>query len=266
MTAPMLSALPTLTRIYLTVLSLLLGLVMGSALNCLAYRLARGQKWSGGRSVCPSCGHTLGAADLVPLFSWIFLGGKCRYCGKKISVRYPLTELTLGLVFVCLLLRFGLCADTAVYMVLCACLFCLSLVDLEVQLIPDRFLLIPAVLRIVQLVWEGGLAGLWHGLWPALALGGFMLALVLLMEKVLKKEAMGGGDLKLLAMLGLYFSFPCCLLLVFLACVFGLGLAALTVRMKKGTAFPFGPAISIAAFCTLLFGSPLTAWYLGLFR
>lgn len=266
MTALPLAAFPTAMRIYLIALSLLLGLVMGSALNCLAYRLARGQKWSGGRSVCPSCGHTLGVPDLVPLFSWIFLGGKCRYCGKKISVRYPLTELTLGAVFACLLLRFGLSVDTLVFMVLCACLFCLSLVDLDVQLIPDRFLLIPALLRIAQLLWQGGFAGLWQGLWPALALGAFMLALVLLMEKVLKKEAMGGGDIKLLAMLGLYFSFPCCLLLLFLACIFGLGLAALTVRMQKSTAFPFGPAISAAAFCTLLFGSPLTSWYLGLFR
>ena len=77
-----------LTGVYLLTLAVLLGLVMGSALNCLAWRMAQGEKWSGGRSRCPQCGHELNALDLVPLFSYLFLRGRCRYCGEKISPRY----------------------------------------------------------------------------------------------------------------------------------------------------------------------------------
>ena len=260
-----LSVLPASVRVYLLVLTLALGLVMGSALNCLAFRIARGQKWSSGRSACPACGHTLGVPDLIPLFSWLFLRGRCRYCGAPISPRYPLSELCLALCFTAVVLRFGLSVQTLTALVLCACLFCLSLVDLEVQLIPDRFLLIPAAVRLAQLLWEGGLRGLLRGVWPALALGGGILLLVLLMDRLLHKESMGGGDIKLFAMLGLWFSFSCCLLLLVLSCFFGIAFAAVTARMKRGIPFAFGPAISASALAVLLVGEPVVAWYLGLF-
>ena len=92
----MFSYLDTFTKIYLIAVCALFGLVMGSALNCLAYRIAHKEKWSGGRSRCPDCGHTLKAADLIPLFSYLFLKGRCRYCGKKISPRYPIAEALLA--------------------------------------------------------------------------------------------------------------------------------------------------------------------------
>ena len=258
-----LQQLPTPTRVYLLCLAAFLGLVMGSSLNCLAWRLAHGEKWSGGRSACPACGHTLGVGDLVPLFSWLALRGRCRYCHAPISVRYPLTELLFGLCTVSLLLHFGLAWDTLVYAVLYGCLLCLSLVDLDVQIIPDRFLLIPAVLRLVQLAVQGGLSAVLSALWPAAVLGGAVLLLSLVLDKVLHRESMGGGDIKLLAMLGLFFSFPCCLLLVLLACL--LGLLSAVLLAGKDTAFPFGPAISVAAWMTLLIGGPVVSWYLGLF-
>ena len=259
------SVLPLGTRIYLTVIAAVLGLVMGSALNCLAFRIARNEPWARGRSACPACGHVLGPLELVPLFSWLFLKGRCRHCAAPISVRYPITEAVCGLLFAAMLLRFGLTIQTLSALVLCACLFCLSLVDLEVQLIPDRFVLIPAVVRLAQLLFEGGWRGLLRGVLPALAMGAALLLIVLLLEKLLKKEAMGGGDIKLFAMLGLWFSFPECLFLLLAACVFGLVLALVLVRAKRGAAFAFGPAISAAAVVTLLWGSAAVGWYLSLF-
>ena len=261
----MLAYLSVSVRVYLGTVCFLFGLVMGSALNCLSYRIAHEQKWSGGRSACPACGHTLGFFDLIPLFSWLFLRGKCRYCKAPVSVRYPLTELCLAVCYTALLFRFDLSLQFLSCIILCSCLFCLSLVDLDDQWIPDRFLLIPAVVRIAQFLYEGGFAGLGSALLPALALGGGVLILSLVMDKVLHKESMGGGDIKLLAVLGLYFRFPCCLLLLVLSCVIGLVLAFITIRAEKSTPFPFGPAISIAAFLTLLFGEPLVQWYMGLF-
>ena len=262
----MLQFLPISIKIYLSVLTALLGLVMGSALNCLSLRLAAGKKWSGKeRSVCAVCGHTLGTLDLIPLVSWLCLRGKCRYCGEKISPRYPLTEALLAFVYVSLLWRFDLSIHTVCVAVLCSCLFCLSLVDLETQIIPDRFLVIPAVVRIIELLFEGGISALLGGIWPGLVIGGGVLVLSLIMDKVLGKDTMGGGDIKLLAVLGMFLSFPECLLMVVFACVIGIVMASVLMKLDSETAFPFGPALSIAAWLTLLFGNGIIGWYLGLF-
>ena len=251
--------------IFYSLLFSLLGLVLGSGLNCLSYRLARHQDWVHGTSVCPACGARLTAIDLVPLFSWLFLRGKCRHCGAKISVRYPLTELLSGLAFLAIYLKYDLTLSAAAALVLYCCLLCLSLVDLDIQEIPNIFLLIPALARVAQLLIEGGLAGLWYGLWHSLLLGGGMLLLVLLLEKLLKKEAMGGGDLKLIFVLGLFFTVPEFILMLFLACLFGLLLAVLINGRNLGLTFAFGPALSLSAMLTLLYSAPLINWYLSLF-
>ena len=262
--------LPTFAKIYLYVIAGILGLVMGSALNCLSYRIAHNQKWSGGRSACPSCGHTLATKDLIPLFSWLFLKGKCRYCGEKVSPRYPITEALLALVYISLLWKYGLNPNLATTMILCSCLFCLSLVDLETQIIPDRFLLIPAIVRIIQLFIENSLTGFLFSLIPAVALGGSVLVISLIMDKILKKDTMGGGDIKLLAVLGLFLSqYPLCipegLLLLFIACIVGIVMGSVMMKVDSETPFPFGPALAVAAWFTLLFGAPLANWYTSLF-
>ena len=258
----MFAFLPVWTKIYICTVAFLLGAVLGSGLNCLAYRLARGQKWSGGRSACPHCGETLHAADLIPVMSYLLLKGKCRYCGAKLSKRYVLAEGLLGLCYVTLVLRFGLSFDTLSAMVLCGCLLALSLVDLEIQIIPDRLLVIPAVVRLIQLAVEGRLVS---GLIPALIFGGGLLLLSLVMDKVLKRDSMGGGDIKLMGMLGLYFSVAECLLLLIVACVAGIAVARSTANEEEGGAFPFGPALAVAAYVTLLAGERTIGWYLSLF-
>lgn len=260
-----LSVLPLYARIYISVLVFILGITAGSALNCLAWRISRGQKWSGGRSVCPHCGHVLSVRDLVPLFSWLLLKGKCRYCGAKISARYPISELILGVCFAALLWRFELTLQFAVCIVLVSCLFTLSLVDIETLTIPNRFVIIPAVARIAQLLFEGGLSSLWYGTYHSLILGGAVLVLSLVMDRILHKESMGGGDIKLLFMLGLFFDLPCSLLLLLTACIVGIAFAAVFMKLERDTPFPFGPSISIAAFLTLLFGQSVSAWYISLF-
>lgn len=246
-------------------LGVVLGLVMGSAVNCLAMRMAAGQKWSSGRSRCPVCGHELAAGELIPLVSWLVQRGQCRHCGAAISKRYPLTEAGMAVLYAGVLVRFGLSWDTLSALVLVTCLMALSLVDLDTQEIPHVFLIVPAVLRLVQLVWECGFtAALWSHVWPALALGGAVLVLSLVMDKVLGRESMGGGDIKLLFLLGLFMDFPCCILLVIVACIVGLTLAVM-MGAHKGVAFPFGPAIAAAAWLVLMIGEPVTTWYLGLF-
>lgn len=256
--------LTPLIAIYCILLVAIMGLVMGSALNCLSWRIANHKKWSKGRSCCVSCGHELTRKELIPVISWLCQKGKCRHCGAPISIRYPITEAILCVTYVCVLLRFDLSIETLLCLILCSCLFCLSLVDMDTMEIPNRFLVIPAITRIVYALFMGGLSEAWYCVWHALILGGGILVLALIMDKIFKKESMGGGDIKLLAMLGLYFNLPECFLLLIFACIFGI-ILAMTLGVKKGIAFPFGPAISVAAFVVLMIGAPITQWYLGLF-
>lgn len=130
--------------LYCAILAFIFGAVFGSFLNCASWRIAHGESFLHGRSHCTVCGHILSAPDLVPIFSWLFLGGKCRYCKAKISARYMLTELFFAVVSVASLLRWDLSVEYLRNMVFACCLFCLSLVDLESFEIPNGCLIISA--------------------------------------------------------------------------------------------------------------------------
>ena len=262
----MLDFLPTHIVVYLTILFAILGLVMGSALNCLALRLAAGKKWSGSeRSECPPCHHVLTPLELIPLLSWLIQKGKCRHCGAKVSKRYPITEAVLAAAYAALLLKYGLTASLVSPLVFVSCLFTLSLVDLDTQIIPDRFILIPLIARCAELLLTAGLRGLLSGILPGIIIAGSVLILSLIMDKVLKKDTMGGGDIKLLFLIGNFLSLPACLLMVMLACVVGIFMASLLMKLKPDTPFPFGPALSLAAIITMFVGDPILNWYVGLF-
>jgi leader peptidase (prepilin peptidase)/N-methyltransferase len=133
----MLYETPFLT-VYIISLTAITGLVAGSFINCAAMRAVRREPIAHGRSHCPACGHTLAARDLVPLFSWLFLKGKCRYCGAPVSRRYPASELLTAAVFVSALLKWDVSLRAAEMLVLGAILLYLSLVDAEASLIPNR--------------------------------------------------------------------------------------------------------------------------------
>ena len=252
--------------LYCGVMAVILGAVFGSFLNCAAWRIAHGESFMRGHSRCPRCGHELGVRDLVPVFSWVFQRGRCRYCGEKISARYPLTELAFALLTLLCLLRFDLSVLCLRNWIFLCCLFCLSLVDLEAYIIPDGCLLIAAGAYIAALPFLGtGFGEILRAVLAGIAFGGGLLLLSLVMEKVLKRESLGGGDVKLFAVVGLYLGFVGTLLCVMLACVLGLVFAAVRNRGGgKGRAIPFGPSISLAAALTLLYGGGAIQWYLGL--
>ncbi len=260
-----LGALPTGLRIYCIVLAVCLGAAMGSFLHCAAWRIARRESFLKGRSRCPSCGRELGFVDLIPLLSWLFLRGRCRRCKAKIPVRYFLAELFFAALTVACLLRFDLTVGCLRAWGFFCCLFLLSMVDAEIREIPDGALL------AAVLIWIGTLPFLWNGWADALlhlaagvAYGALLLLLSLAMDRLLKKETLGGGDVKLLAVIGLYLGFLPTLFALILACFIGLGQAVASGRVH-GKAFPFGPALSAAAALMLFFGAALSDWYLGLF-
>ena len=250
-------------ELWIIILAAVYGAVAGSFLNCAAWRTARGESFISGHSRCTACGHELGAPDLVPVLSWLFLRGRCRFCGEKISARYPLTELFWAAVTVLCLEKFGLTALFARNYIFLCCLFVLSLVDQETMLIPDECHLIAAGTWLISLPFTGGgSAYLFTHAAAGLLFGGGLLGISLVLDRVLGKESLGGGDIKLAAVTGLYLGFAGTLFALILACI--LGLLFFGFRKGRGEAFPFGSSIAAAAGLMLLFGGPLVSWYLSL--
>ena len=248
--------------IFCVVLAAVFGAVMGSFLNCAAWRISHGESFVKGRSHCPSCGHSLGAAELVPVFSWLFQKGKCKWCGEKVPIRYPLTELCFALVTVLCLLRFGLTVLCLRNYIFLCCLFVLTLTDLDCMEIPDGCHIVSAAAWLLALPstfvsWvDTGL----HIL-AGVAFGGGLLLISLIMDQLLGRDSMGGGDIKLFAVVGLYLGFAGTLFALLLACLLGLGFAFLR-RNSDGERkpFPFGPSIALSAAVMLLYGEPLVTW------
>ena len=255
--------------VYFCCISVILGAALGSFLNCAAWRIVHGESVLHGRSHCPTCGHSLSAADLFPVLSWCFLRGKCRYCGARVSVRYPLTELFFALVTLACLLKGDLNLITLRNWLFFCCLFCLSLVDLESYIIPNSCLLISALVWVAALPFSG-MSGREIGMHilAGIVIGGLILLLSLVMDRILHRESMGGGDIKLFAVVGLYLGFAASLFCVILACIIGL-LFALVRRLLPGTRdtqIPFGPSIAASTALVLLFGGPVIEWYMQLLK
>lgn len=248
---------------YVLILSALTGAAMGSFLHCLAGRTVH-EESMGGRSHCAACGHTLSMRDLIPVVSFLALRGKCRYCGEKMSKGYLYAELLSAAVFVSALLRFGISLLMLQMLLLSCVLLAISFADLMDFIIPDAFILSGIVIRMTFILLSGNI---WPTLLSALV-GGLsisvpVLLLVLLMDKVLKKESMGGGDIKLLFMAGLYFDWKINLMAILFACVAGILFAY--VSGKKKQPIPFGPSIAAGVWIAALAGEPLLNWYLSLF-
>ena len=256
----------TYTLVFFITVSAVLGAVMGSFLNCAAWRIVHKESFLKGRSKCPECGHTLGIPDLIPVFSFIFLRGKCRFCKKKISPRYLITELIMAALFAGCALRFDLTPILAVNLVFICCLFTLTLTDLDTYIIPNGTLIVAAAAWLIYLPFSGlGWADIGFRFLASAAFGGGILLLSLIMDKVLKKESLGGGDVKLFFVMGLYLGLVPSLFAVMLACVLGL-LFVLISRRRKGEHFPFGPAISAATVVMLFCGDFLSNLYLSFFK
>ena len=248
--------------VFCVVVAACLGAVLGSFLNCAAFRIVRGESFTKGHSRCPACGHDLGASELIPVFSWLLQKGRCKHCGERISPRYPLTELAFALISVLCLLRFDLTVLCLRNYVFLGCLFLLTLTDLEAMLIPDGCHIAAALAWLAALPFlHMGRGAILAALLSAVGFGGGLLLISMAMDKLLGRDTLGGGDIKLLAVVGLYLGPIASLFALVLACILGLAIHALTSREGAGHAFPFGPSIALASALMLLYGQPLVRWY-----
>lgn len=278
-----------LIMLYILILAFLFGAVFGSYIDCVAWRLVHHERVARGRSHCDVCGHALGAGDLIPIISYLRSGGRCRYCGAKFSAESTWVELALGLAFAAIVYKFDVSFVALRYLGLLVILMGLSLVDQKTCIIPDRFhvagilwwlLTLPLIactqgrgltealsitgarlpLANAPGLQDGLLTDLRWGLISAFGVGLLMLLISLVFDKLTGKESLGGGDIKLLFMTGLYMRPGVTLFSLILSCFVGLFIA---LGLKKDK-IPFGPSISIAVFLSILFGSEFVAWYTGL--
>lgn len=237
------------------------GLLIGSFLNVCIYRMPKNESIVFPASHCTACGKNIHWYDNIPVISYLVLMGKCRFCKEKIRLRYPVVETLTALLLTALFLRFGIMPKFFVYSIMTCGLIVATFIDFEIQEIPDEIslgglvlgpllvLAFPSILdsaaRFHALL--GSLAG-------AIAGGGSIFCLGVVGKLVFKKEAMGGGDVKLMAMVGSIIGFKLVLLSFFIAPFLGAPLGVF-LKIKKGAdTIPYGPFLSAAAIISIFFG------------
>ena len=232
------------------------GAAIGSFLNVCIFRLPAETSIVKPSSRCPHCHHSLRYYDNIPLISFMILRGKCRDCGGKISWRYPLVELITALLALLLFLKFGLTLTFLTNFVFTAVLIVITFIDLDHQIIPDIITLpgIPifflAAIFLVKIPWLDSLFGLLIG-------GGVLFMIAFVYEFISKREGMGGGDIKLLAMIGVFLGFKSLMFILLFSSFSGaiVGITAMIIKKQDMKyAVPFGPFLSAAAVAYLFWG------------
>ena len=246
------------------------GAVIGSFLNVCIYRIPRNESIAFSRSRCVHCKKTIAWYDNVPFLSYMFLRGKCRSCKGKISPRYFIVELISVLALLTLFVYFGFSAKFWVYSLLSFVLIAITFIDFEFQIIPDRFsvgglffgILISVLVPSLHfaLTWKTSIINSLLGAFVGAAL---MYLTGFLGSLAFKKESMGGGDVKLMAMLGAFLGWKMAVLIFFLAPFFGSPAGIYLKFRKKQDIIPYGPYIAMASFVAMIWGHDILKWIIG---
>ena len=255
------------------VLAFLVGLAAGSFGNVLIHRVPRRESIVKPGSHCPVCGHPLSWYENIPLLSWLLQRGKCRHCAVTISLRYPLVELATGLLFLLFAMLLPGWREFLFYLPLLVLVLPLTLIDYDHLLLPNRL--------VYPLLIAGLLLNGWNGLlppaqqilqptWSGLAGGAFAWAVFYIIaafsQKLLGKVGLGGGDIKLVGVLGLYAGLIGIMVGILLASLLGTlwqGTLILTRRRERSRYFPFGPYLLLGTLLAVLWGERLIGWYLS---
>jgi leader peptidase (prepilin peptidase)/N-methyltransferase len=244
------------------------GLVIGSFLNVCIHRLPAGRSVVHPRSSCPGCGHLIRGYDNIPVLSYLILRGQCRDCGTRISPRYPLVELLSGGFAAMTAARFGAGWEGLIMFALVASFLVITFIDLDHRIIPDVISLPGIGLGLAASFLPGMLTPV-DSLIGLLAGGGSLFLVAWGYELITHREGMGGGDIKLLAMIGAFMGWKGVFFTIFVASLTGtLAGVALMLRRHGGMklAVPFGPFLAIGAIAYLFIGPETFAWYLRAMR
>ena len=243
------------------VILVLYGIIIGSFLNVCIYRLPKKENIVTTRSHCMHCGYQLRWYDLIPLFSWLALGGKCRSCKTNISVQYPVIEALNGVLYLIIFWRCGVCVETLLYCLMASALLALSVIDFRTFEIPVGFNIFIAGLGLVRVLTD-------LPNWKEYAVGVFVISVPLYMIYIITKgRGIGGGDIKLMAASGLLLGWQCNILAFIMGCIIGSAVHLLRMRLTKANhVLAMGPYLSIGIYICALWGTQMLEWYLSLYR
>ena len=248
-----------LPTIFLYIVIFLYGIVIGSFLNVLIYRIPKKENIVTTRSHCMHCGYQLRWYDLVPLFSYLALGGRCRKCKAHISVQYPVIEALNGVLYLLVFWKFGMSVDSLVYCLLFSALLALSVIDFRTYEIPVGFNLFILALGLIHL-------GFHLGDWVTYVIGLFAVSTFLeIIFRVSGGRAIGYGDVRLMRAAGLLIGWKLSILALILGCI--LGSVIHMIRMKvsgEGHVLAMGPYLAMGIFISVLWGEPFINWYFSL--
>ena len=237
----------------------LVGLCFGSFLNVCILRLPHDQSLLRPRSTCPQCKQPIAWRDNIPVVSWLWLRGKCRWCHKPISVQYPVIEALVGVLFGVSVLAYGPSLHAVSAALFGTLLLGIAITDARHYLIPDEFSLGGLVLGLA-LALGGGAQGFLQAVIGAAVGFGLLYAVAQAGAWVFKEEAMGGGDIKMMAMVGSFVGWKGVLLTVFAGAALG-SLIFVPLSIKKKRLVPFGVFLAVGAAVTFVFGDAILAWY-----
>ena len=250
-------------EIALYVIIFIYGIVFGSFLNVLIYRIPKKENFTVERSHCMKCGQQIKWYDLIPVFSYIILRGRCRSCGEKISIQYPLVEAVNGTFYVLIFLYNGISALSLLYCFVFSIFLTISVIDFRTYEIPAGLNAAIMVLAVVRLIFEPE----WMAdrLTGFISVSGFMLICLVLGRKLKGVDAFGGGDIKLMAASGLLMGVKQVVLGFILGCIFGAVIHSIRMKVSgEDNVLAFGPYLCAGLFVTMLFGDMIIDWYLGM--
>ncbi len=244
--------------IYATLL-FIFGNIIGSFLNVVIYRLPKHESIVFGPSHCMNCNEKIKSYDLIPILSYLVLGGKCRHCHTKISMRYPLIEFINGLLYVWIFLVHGITLDCVLLMAFTSTLLVIAMIDYDTMDIYDGTLVVILILGVLRLALN-------FNSFPNAALGGLIVSIPLYIIAILT-QGIGGGDVKLMAVAGFLLGVKATIVGTFIGILTGglWGIILITLFKKEGKAMiPFGPFLCLGMFLATLYGIQIADWYLGL--
>ncbi len=252
----------------LTLISIIFGAMIGSFLNVCIHRLPKEESIVRPGSHCPKCKTPIQYYDNIPLLSYLLLGGKCRHCKAPISIQYPIVEAITALSSLFLFITFGVSLSFFYYFSFVAALIAITVIDLYHQIIPDVISLPGIVIGLLGSLVIPQIT-FWSSLIGALSGGGSLFLVATVYQWLFKREGMGGGDVKLLAMIGAFLGWKAVILTIFLSSFIG-SIIGITVMLIKGKDFkyaiPFGPFLALGAVISLFWGENLISWYLYINR
>lgn len=229
-----------------------IGTIFGSFYNVVGYRVPNGQSLLYPSSHCTNCNHKLSPLELIPIISYLFLKGKCRKCKQKISLFYPFFEFLTGILFVLSYLSFGLSIECIYSIVFASILVIIMISDYQTMIIPDSVLIIGSAILITIKFFMTDINMVGESLLSATLAFITMLALKIFGDFLFKKESMGGGDIKLLAVFGFVLGYPLSIVSIFLSAFIALPISIILLKLKSTHEIPFGPFLSIAALIIFL--------------